>query len=102
MSATTTKSENGNGNGLEYSAAVMKLYVIGEQISIQNYEAMKNAISLVNIFGHDFPSEMKSTLDVYTYKILKSMLQPVRRGHWILIHVFMTDLLASELSIRIC
>jgi hypothetical protein len=39
---------------------------------------MKNAVHLVNAFGNDFPSELKSNLDIYTYRILKSTLQPVQ------------------------
>jgi hypothetical protein len=73
---STETEETSTNQADEYSAAVMKLYAIGEQMSIQNYSTMKNAQHLVNTFGGDFSSEMKANLAIYTYKILKSMMRP--------------------------
>lgn len=64
------------GNG-EYTAVLMKLHDIGETCSVENYSIMKNAVHLVNTYGKDFPTDMKVNLDVYTYRLLKSMQQPL-------------------------
>lgn len=64
------------GNG-EYTAVPMKLHDIGETCSVENYSIMKNAVHLVNTYGKDFPTDMKVNLDVYTYRLLKSMQQPL-------------------------
>lgn len=74
MAASTTETAtNGNGNDYSYAAA-LKLYSIGEKLD--NLQQMEEAIYLVNTYGRDFPSDVKSKLDVYTYKILKSHQHP--------------------------
>jgi septal ring factor EnvC (AmiA/AmiB activator) len=61
----------------EYTAVFMKLHDIGETCSVENYVVMKTAVHLVNTYSKDFPSDMKTNLDVYTYRLLKSMQQPI-------------------------
>jgi hypothetical protein len=53
-------------------------------IRFDNLQAMEDAIYMVNIYGKDFPSDIKAKLDIYTYKILKAQQrhkQPVSTIH---------------------
>jgi hypothetical protein len=85
LAATEVVATDAAEGGSEYTAVVMKLVESGEKPSVHNYSIMKNAVHLVNTYGRDFPSDIKSKMDIYTYTILKSQQwqhqQPVSNVH---------------------